>query len=67
MVRFLQKENFMNDDEVDEIKITYDMWVDVISNDLDAWDEGTLRHHLDVEGILGDEQEAIVKARFSLL
>tara|TARA_B110000971_G_scaffold67340_1_gene69055 strand:+ start:323 stop:520 length:198 start_codon:yes stop_codon:yes gene_type:complete len=57
----------MDDYEADEDKITYDMWVDVISNDLDAWDEGTLRHHLDVEGILGDEQEAIVKARSALV
>jgi hypothetical protein len=57
----------MDDYEVDKDKITYDMWVDIISHDLDAWDEGTLRHHLDVEGILGDEQEAIVKARSALV
>jgi hypothetical protein len=62
----LQKENFMDDYKIDEDKIIYDMWVDIISQDLDSWDEGTLRHHLDVEGILGNQQEAIVKARLSL-
>lgn len=45
---------------------SYEFWLDIISNDLGSWDVGTLRSHLEIEGITGDEQEKIVKAKLSL-
>jgi hypothetical protein len=44
----------------------YEYWMDLITNDLDSWDAGTLKAHLDIEGVAEDVQSKILKARLSL-
>ena len=44
----------------------YDFWMDIIINDLDSWDIDTLQAHLDIEGISGELQDRIIKARSDL-
>jgi hypothetical protein len=42
------------------------MWVEVITADPASWDVGTLRAHLDIEGVTGKAQERLVKVRLAL-
>jgi len=44
----------------------YDYWMDLIKNDLDAWDAGTLKAHLEIEGVAEELQKRILTARLSL-
>ena len=44
----------------------YDYWMDLVKNDLDAWDAGTLKAHLEIEGIAEELQKRILTARLSL-
>jgi len=44
----------------------YDMWADLILNDPDAWDIGTLTAHLDIEGITGQLRQDIIKVKLNL-
>ena len=39
----------------------HDMWIELVKLDPDSWDEGTLRAHLEIEGVTGDEQDKLVK------
>lgn len=42
-------------------------WLQVIKDGPSDWDEGTLAHSLDVDGLDQDEQEYLIKVLRSLL
>ena len=45
---------------------SYEYWIDLIKNDLDSWDTGTLKTHLEIEGVSECLQKRILTARLSL-
>ena len=45
---------------------SFEFWMDIIKNDLDSWDEGTLKANLEIEGVAEDLQKRILAARLSL-
>jgi hypothetical protein len=44
----------------------HSLWLEVITADPASWDVGTLRAHLDIEGVTGKAQERLVKVRLAL-
>ena len=44
----------------------HSLWVEIITADPFSWDVGTIRAHLDIEGVTGKAQERIIKARLAL-